>query len=80
MAENAGVLHQGNYSVASRDYIVYGPRRPRPCQHTTRDLPSVCRVCGTWCGSFLTADGPCPLFNRVGCILRHDARFREATA
>lgn len=47
------------------------------CRGVTRRLPRTCQACGTWCGSFLSLDGPCPLFNRKGCILRHDRRFGQ---
>lgn len=41
--------------------------------------PPACCTEATLCGSFLSSDGPCTLYTRRGCPLRHQDRYRLVT-
>ncbi len=41
--------------------------------------PPACCTEATLCGSFLSSDGPCTLYTRRGCPLRHQDRYQLVT-
>ena len=61
------------YSVISMEQTINHPERPGA------PLPAVCETDPSRCGSFLSSDGPCARYSRIGCVLRHQAGYQAVT-
>lgn len=78
---NISTIHHAVNPNRREDFICYQIATLKDagfsCQQVTKDLPSVCKTCGSLCGFFLVPDEVCPLSGHFGCLLRHDVRFKR---